>query len=87
MEESNVTFKGTVNGLTIIMKEEESFDEIMEQIEQKVVTAGKFFKGAVLNVKYKGRKLTTDEEERVFLLLSEKSGSLKKNNHVNFIIC
>ena len=75
MDESNVTFKGTVNGLTIIMKGEESFQEVMEQIEQKVISAGKFFKGAVLNVKYRGRSLTSEEQEKVFELLTKKSGA------------
>lgn len=75
MDESNVTFKGTVNGLTIIMKGEESFEEVISQIEQKVLSAGKFFKGAVLNVKYRGRALSKKEEQKVFELLSQKSGA------------
>lgn len=75
MEESSVTFKGTVNGLTIIMKKDEGFDSILEQIESKIYSAGKFFKGSVLNVRYKGRKLSEDEEKKVYDLLSEKSGA------------
>ena len=75
MDESNVTFKGTVNGLTIIMREEESFDEITEQIHQKMKSAAKFFDGAVLSVKYRGRKLSQDEENHIFNILSEKSGA------------
>lgn len=75
MDESNVAFKGTVNGLTIIMKEEEPFEEIIEQINEKVQTASKFFDGAVLNVKYKGKELTKDQEEEIFGVLTKKSGA------------
>lgn len=75
MDVANVTFKGTVNGLTIILKEEDDFKAILKQIEKKVQGAGKFFKGATLHVKYKGKNLTAEEETRVFELLSTKSGA------------
>lgn len=75
MDESNVAFKGTVNGLTIIMKEEEPFEEIVEQINEKVMSASKFFDGAVLSVKYKGKDLTAEQEEQIFGILSEQSGA------------
>ena len=79
MEESNVTFKGTVNGLTIIMKEDDDFGLILDQIEKKVASAGKFFKGAHLAVKYRGKKLSKDEEKRIFELLNQKSGAKIKS--------
>jgi septum site-determining protein MinC len=75
MEENQVTFKGTVNGLTIIMKPDETFDEIVDQINKKVKSASKFFDGAVLNVKYKGKKLTEEQENHIYTLLKEKSGA------------
>lgn len=75
MEESDVVFKGTVNGLTIILKNEVSFNSIYEQIEKKIVSAGKFFKGASLIVKYRGKKLSKDEENKIYELLVNKSGA------------
>lgn len=75
MDESNVAFKGTVNGLTIIMKEEEPFEDIVNQINDKVKSASKFFDGAVLKVKYKGKYLTKEQEEQIYGILSEKSGA------------
>lgn len=77
MDES-VIFKGTVNGLTIIMKEEESFGSILENISKKIESSGKFFKNAVLNVKYKGKKLTEEEEKQILEMLSDKSGATIK---------
>lgn len=75
MSEGSVTFKGTVNGLTIILNENENFEAILEQIESKIASAGKFFKGASLKVKYRGKKLTVDEESRIFELMVKKSGA------------
>jgi len=57
------------------MKEEIEFDEILNQIEEKIISAGKFFKGAKLKVKYRGKKLSFEEEEKVFQLLQSKSGA------------
>jgi septum site-determining protein MinC len=75
MNESSVTFKGSVNGLTIILRQGENFETILEQIEKKIASAGKFFKGASLAVKYKGKKLTHEEEKKIFELMVKKSGA------------
>ncbi|MCX7923839.1 MAG: septum site-determining protein MinC [Clostridia bacterium] len=75
MDGGSVTFKGTVNGLTIILKEEENFESILEQIEKKIAAAGKFFKGASLVVKYRGKELTKHEEKKIYDLMVNKSGA------------
>jgi len=75
MQEALITFKGTVNGLTIIFQEQDNFDSILNQLEIKVKSAGKFFKGATLSVIYKGKQLTSMEEDAIFELLSTKSGA------------
>lgn len=75
MQEANVTIKGTVNGLTIILKETDEFEAILEQIENKIASAGKFFKGASLNVRYRGKKLSADEVGQIIALLEQKSGA------------
>lgn len=74
MEENGIViFKATNNGLVLIMKKEDDFDEIYAQIEKKLAAAGKFFKGASLVVKYRGRKLSADEEEKICQLMSNKT--------------
>lgn len=75
MEDEIVVFKGSVNGLTIIFKEEEPFESLLNHIEKKIISAGKFFKDTAIDVKYRGKKLTEDEEKEVFNLLSSKSGA------------
>jgi len=79
MEESSVVFKGSVNGLLIIFKENEEFEVIMEYMKNKIASAGKFFKGAILDVKYRGKDLTKDEEGKLLELLTNNSGAKIKS--------
>ena len=75
MEESIISFKATVNGLILIMHEEDDFEVILEHIQKKVATSGKFFKGASIGVKYRGRKLSDIEERKISALLAAKTGA------------
>ena len=58
MADSEIIFKATKDSLILIMNEELSFDTIYNEIGKKLATAGKFFRGASLAVKYRGRKLS-----------------------------
>ena len=86
MHEVSVGFKGTVNCLTMILQEQDEFDFILKEIESKINNAGKFFKNAILDVKYRGKTLTLNQEKEIFDLLSQKSGatikSIKREEHV-----
>lgn len=75
MAEGSVVFKATVNGLILIMREEDDFESVLDQIEKKLASAGKFFKGASISVKYRGKKLTKDEEDRISGLMALKTGA------------
>lgn len=79
MQEAVVLFKGTVNGLTIILREEDDFTSILSKVQEKVEGAGKFFKGATLTVTYKGKRLTKDQEDSIFDFLSKNSGARIKS--------
>lgn len=73
MEKNNITFKATVNGLILIMREEDSFEEILEQTGRKLESAGRFFKGASITINYRGKKLTKDQELKLSELISERT--------------
>lgn len=75
MDENAVTFKGTVNGLTIILKQNVSFDEIVNSLLIKIDSAGKFFRGAKLAVRYRGRTLNNEEKNTILEVLKNKSGA------------
>ncbi|MEN8906479.1 MAG: septum site-determining protein MinC [Clostridiales bacterium] len=70
-----VTLRTTINGLIINMKNDCEFDSIVESLVKKVDSAGRFFNGASLNVKYKGRELTKFEEDTIHKLLLDKTGA------------
>lgn len=75
MTENSVVFKGTVNGLTIILKPDCSFEDIVESMKIKVSGAGKFFRGSKLAVRYKGRVLQEQEKEQLHQILIRDSGA------------
>lgn len=75
MEESVISFKATVNGLILIMREEDDFDTVLEHIEKKVATSSRFFRGASIGVKYRGRKLSGREEQKISELLAARTGA------------
>lgn len=75
MEESIISFKATVNGLILVMREEDDFESILEHVEKKIATSGKFFKGASIGVKYRGRKLSAEEERIIALVLAQRTGA------------
>lgn len=75
MDESCVTFKATVNGLILIIKEDEEFETVFEQIDKKLASAGKFFKGASLAIKYRGRELNQEQQRLICELMNKKTGA------------
>lgn len=71
---NEVVFKGTANGLVIVLDDESEFDTVLSSIENKLSTSGKFFKGASINVKYRGRKLLPEQEKKIIELMIQKTG-------------
>ncbi|NTV90824.1 MAG: septum site-determining protein MinC [Clostridiales bacterium] len=49
-------------------------DEVMEMVK-KLDTSGKFFKGASISVKYRGKQLTPSEEEQIKTLMAARTGA------------
>ncbi len=73
MDESIISFRATVNGLILIMRDEDDFDSIYEHVSRKLESSGKFFKGASTTVKYRGKKLTKQQEQKIAMLISQKA--------------
>ena len=77
MESNAVSFKATVNGLILILREEDTFEEIYEQVGKKIESSKRFFNGASIGVKYRGRKLSGQQEEALRKLLETNSKDRK----------
>jgi septum site-determining protein MinC len=84
MEENVISFKATVNGLILIMREEDDFETVLEHVEKKLESSGRFFKGASLAVKYRGRKLSTAQEKEITALITKKTNAEIKSFEEDF---
>ncbi len=71
--ENLVIFKGTRDGINIIVDKEADFNDIKSKLEKKVLEATKFFSGAKTNIFFSGRELTSEEEMDLLEIISEKT--------------
>lgn len=69
-----ISFKGTAEGLVILIPKEMEVDLVMNQIAEKVKAAKKFFRGAKLKVIYRGKQLTEEEEKELINVMETNSG-------------
>ena len=79
MGESIVSFKAKGNELILVMREEDDFREILESISRMLDSSGRFFKGASLDVRYRGKKLDEEQERIIAGLISEKASAEVKS--------
>jgi septum site-determining protein MinC len=71
-----IVFKGSSEGLVIVIPEEYGFEKAINEIEEKVKSAARFFKGARIKVTYRGISLNPQEEEKIKKILDKKSGAV-----------
>lgn len=69
--ENYVIFKGTKDGITVMFDPEVPFDILCEQLEKKVVEAGKFFDHVKTAMAFKGRDFTAAEEEELLKIIAK----------------
>ncbi|MDD4493613.1 MAG: septum site-determining protein MinC [Eubacteriales bacterium] len=75
MSEKTVGIRNTKEGLVLALNDNQDIGSICVQMEQKLLAAGDFFKGALLNIKYRGRDLTENEEKQLLEVLTKASGA------------
>ncbi len=68
--ENIVIFKGGRDGINVILDEDASFTDIKTIFIQKLQDAKSFFSGAKINIRFKGRILTKEQQEELIGLLS-----------------
>ena len=74
MGEGNlVVFKGTADGIIVVLDELAPFEQIKTQLENKLNDSKQFFKGTKLSVRFKGRPLNNMEQEELIKLLSKQN--------------
>lgn len=73
MAENAVIFKGTKEGLYIILKEEMDLDTIKSNLEKKIKPSKRFFEGANI-INFKGKKLTQEEFDELKEVIEKEYG-------------
>ena len=67
----NVVIKSYQNGITLILEEEISFDELLSEIAYKFHESGRFFGNAKMALALEGRILSDEEERRILETIQE----------------
>ncbi|MBE6022839.1 MAG: hypothetical protein E7231_06350 [Cellulosilyticum sp.] len=74
MGEGNiVVFKGTVDGIVVILDEQAPFEEVISYFKQKLNESKAFFKGSKVGIRFKGRLLSSDEQEVLIDILRRQN--------------
>lgn len=73
MAENAVIFKGTKEGLYIILKEEMDLDTIKSNLDKKIKPSKRFFEGARI-MNFKGKKLTQGEFDELKEVIEQEYG-------------
>ena len=73
-QKAPVTIKGVRDGIAVDIDEKADFYTVIEILRQKVAGGKRFFAGANINVYFRGRKLTTEEEDVLALVISQVAG-------------
>jgi septum site-determining protein MinC len=73
MAENAVIFKGTKEGLYIILKEEMDLDTIKSNLDKKIKPSKRFFEGAKI-MNFKGKKLTQEEFDELKGVIEQEYG-------------
>lgn len=68
-----VIFKGTKEGISILLDASAEYSTIKEQLEKKVKDSSKFFEGVKTSILFKGKELTEEQEFELLDIISTKT--------------
>lgn len=71
--ENCVIFKGSKDGISILMDPDISFQIIKDTLEKKIEDSSKFFEGVKTSVLFKGRALSEQQEYELLKIISNKT--------------
>lgn len=74
MGEGNlVVFKGTADGIVVMLDEQADFEDVIDHFKQKLNESKAFFKGSKVNIRFKGRDLDKDQQDELMRLLKHQN--------------
>ncbi|MDA3733652.1 hypothetical protein PBV87_19465 [Niameybacter massiliensis] len=68
-----VVFKGSVDGITVVLDEIAPFEAVINNFVEKLESSKKFFSGAKVNMRFKGRKLSKEQQDELMCLLAHQN--------------
>lgn len=87
MNEEAVIFKGTKNGISVILNNDVAFEEIKESLKHKLDDSGDFFKKSNVKIVISGKKLDKDQQDEVRKVFSmyDNTSLIVTENELNII--
>lgn len=96
--ENLVVFKGSIDGITVVLDAHAPFDELLDNFITKLESSKKFFSGAKVNMRFKGRRLSKEQQDALMSLLAnqnilnvafihefEQSNSAKREDYLKWL--
>lgn len=72
-EESLVVFKGTAEGIVVILDNEADFEAILNHFKEKLESSKTFFIGSGVSMKFRGRALTRQQQDMLLMVLANQN--------------
>ena len=69
----SVVIKGSKNGITLVLDENEDFDVLKEKIEKKFKDSAKFLGNAKTALAFDGRELTDDQKDEIVKIITDNT--------------
>ena len=73
MKDKSVTFKGSKDGLVVLLDEAAQFENLKEALDKKAKEARKFFGNSKTIIYFKGRSLSLEQEEELISIISQNT--------------
>jgi septum site-determining protein MinC len=73
MNDNTVIFKGTKNGIVVVLDENTSYDEIKSALAEKTKAAKDFFKGAKTSITFRGCSLSEAQESELLEIINSNT--------------
>ena len=69
----SVMIKGTKNGITLVLDENEEYDVLKEKVEKKFSESAKFLGNAKTALAFEGKKLTDEQKNEILKVISDNT--------------